>query len=74
MARVGWVFHVATGHARSMVFTVEDCSGVRAYVGPVSTFYREVTKDFERIDDYDWTDELLEGAPQTPKWTHTFAR
>jgi hypothetical protein len=70
---VGWVLHAATGHARSMVFTVEDCSGVRAYVGPVSTFYSKLTEGYERLDDDRWADELDDGAPQTPEWAHAFA-
>jgi hypothetical protein len=71
---VGWVLHAGTGHARSMVFTVEDCSGVRAYVGPVSTFHRKLTEGFLRLDDHAWAAEFDEGPPQTPEWAHTFAR
>lgn len=71
---VGWVLHAATGHTRSMVFTVEDCSGVRAYVGPVSTFHRKLTEGLYRVDDGEWTDELLDAPPQPPAWTHAFAR
>jgi hypothetical protein len=73
-APVGWVLHAATGHARYMVFTVEDCSGVRAYVGPVSTFHRKLTEGFYRLGDGEWADELDEAPPQPPEWTHAFAR
>jgi hypothetical protein len=73
-APVGWVLHAATGHARYMVFTVEDCSGVRAYVGPVSTFHRKLTEGLHRVDDGEWAAELIDAPPQPPEWTHAFAR
>lgn len=71
---VGWVLHAATGYARYMVFTVEDCSGVRAYVGPVSTFHRKLTEGYLRLDDTAWASELRAKRPAPPAWTRTFAR
>lgn len=71
---VGWVLHAATGFSRYMVFTVEDCSGVRAYVGPVSTFHRRLTEGYQRLDDNTWATELWDERPAPPAWTQTFAR
>ncbi|PRP92953.1 hypothetical protein ENSA5_46210 [Enhygromyxa salina] len=71
---VGWVLHAATGYARSMVFTVEDCGGVRAYVGPVSTYHRKLTEGLERLDDGQWATELDQSPPEPPEWTRAFAR
>jgi hypothetical protein len=71
---VGWVLHAATGYARYMVFTVEDCSGTRAYVGPVSTFHRKRTDGYQRLDDDAWRSELWSERPSPPQWTQAFAR
>ena len=55
---VGRVLHVGTGKARTMVVTVETCSGPRAYVGPVSSYYEKVTDQFQRLDDAAWVNVL----------------
>jgi hypothetical protein len=51
---VGKVLHVGTGYARAMVVVAENCSGPRAYVGPVSSYYEEITSNFERLTDEQW--------------------
>ncbi len=55
---VGRILHVGTGKARTMVVTVETCSGPRAYVGPVSSYYEKVTDGFQRLDDAAWITAL----------------
>jgi hypothetical protein len=62
---VGRVLHVGTGSARTMVVTVDTCSGPRAYVGPVSSYYEVVTEQFQRLDDAAWIDALT-GATDVP--------
>ena len=51
---VGRVLHVGTGYARLMVLTVNTCTGPRAYAGLVSSYFEEVTENFERLDDPTW--------------------
>ncbi|MBX3192779.1 MAG: DUF3160 domain-containing protein, partial [Labilithrix sp.] len=58
---VGRVLHVGTGMPRTMVVTVESCSGPRAYVGLVSSYHERITQNFERL-----TDKLWQQIAQTP--------
>lgn len=64
-APVGKVLHVGTGLARMMVVTVETCEGPRAYVGPVSSYYETVTRDYERLTDPQWQG-LVSGEQDVP--------
>ena len=48
-APVGRVLHVATGMPRTMVVTVETCTGPRAYVGLASSYFERVTDLMSRI-------------------------
>lgn len=71
----GWVLHGATGYARLMVFTMEDCEGAKAYVGPVSTYHSVLTENFERQTNEGWLDDLNMGGEQTtPTWSDEFKR
>lgn len=69
----GWVLHAGTGRPRYMIFTIEDCSGVQAYVGPVSTYYSKLSEDYERLDDFNWALELDEQPPARPSWATSYA-
>ncbi len=70
----GSVLHVATGRPMLMVFTLEDCSGVKAYVGPVSSYYSVVTEKFQRKTDEEWAQMLEQGQMKRPAWTASFVR
>lgn len=70
---VGNVLHGATGFSRLMVFTLEDCEGAKAYVGPVSTYHSVLTENFQRRTDSQWEQELG-GDTTTPEWTSAFKR
>ena len=52
------VLHVATGRPRMMVVTVDGCSGPRAYVGPVFSYYEKVADGLSRMTDSEWAAEL----------------
>lgn len=67
-AIVGRVLHVAVGEPRMMVITVNTCSGPRAYVGPVFSYFEKITEDFERLTDSDWAEELETGTPPDVSW------
>lgn len=71
---VGWVLHAATGRPMLMVFTLEDCSGTRAYVGPVSSFHSVLTENFDRQTDSAWAEKLAGEPPARPAWTESFVR
>lgn len=67
-ARVGKVLHVGTGHPRTMVVTVDTCSGPRAYVGVVSSYFEKITKDFQRLADEEWAAEVRKATPPDVPW------
>ncbi|MCA9657087.1 MAG: DUF3160 domain-containing protein [Myxococcales bacterium] len=68
----GWVFHAAAGKPTLVVLTVEDCSGVRAFVGPGSSFHTVLTENYARMSDSEWKQKLEEGPQPRPKWTGSF--
>lgn len=70
----GWVLHAATGRPMLMVFTMEDCSGTRAYVGPISSYHSVLTEDFDRQTDSAWAQQLASDPPPRPTWTESFIR
>jgi hypothetical protein len=65
---VGHVLHVGTGMARLMAVTFETCTGPRAYVGLASSYFEEVTSDFERLNDPEWAKRLNEQTPTDVPW------
>jgi hypothetical protein len=65
---VGKVLHVGTGYARSMVVIAEGCSGPRAYIGPVSSYYELITKDYQRLDDIEWSKRVSNGGLDEVEW------
>lgn len=71
----GWVLHAATGRPMLMVFTMADCAGSRAYIGPVSSFHSVLTENFDRQTNTDWQQTLGDGnVPPRPSWTQSFVR
>ena len=65
---VGRVLHVGTGMPRLGVFTVETCNGPRAYAGLVSSYFEQVTEDFDRLTDERWSQALTGVTPADPVW------
>ncbi|MEN9581479.1 MAG: hypothetical protein RJA70_4488, partial [Pseudomonadota bacterium] len=60
---VGRVLHVGTGTPRLMVVTAETCSGPRAYAGLAFSYGEHVTKDWERLTDDEWAQEIQPTFP-----------
>lgn len=73
-APVGKILHVGTGLINTAVIIAKDpsdgCS--TAYVGPVSSYYQYVTRDFERMTDQEWQATLEQDAQPRPMWTHLY--
>jgi hypothetical protein len=65
---VGRVLHVGTGMPRTMVVTIDTCSGPRAYVGVASSYFERVTEQYKRYNDQDWMKELVTTPPQDVPW------
>jgi hypothetical protein len=71
----GWVLHAATGRPMLMVFTTQSCSGVKSYIGPVSSYHPVLTENYDRQTDSGWAELFNNGAtPERPKWTSSFVR
>jgi hypothetical protein len=67
-ADVGHVLHVATGAPRMMVVAIESCTGPRAYVGYVSSYFERTTSHYERLNDTQWRLEIYAGNPADVPW------
>ena len=71
----GWVLHAATGRPMLLVFTMESCSGVKSYIGPVSSYHPVLTENYDRQTDSAWATMFDGGAtPARPQWTESFVR
>lgn len=70
----GHVLHAATGRPMLMVFTLKDCEGVKAYVGPISSYHSLLTTGFQRKTDEEWAQMLERAPPARPAWTASFVR
>ena len=60
---VGRILHVGTGLPRLMTITVDTCVGPRAYTGMAFAYHEQVTSNFERLTDEEWTQQLNGGQP-----------
>lgn len=66
-ATVGRVLHVGTGFPRLMVTTVDTCQGPRAYAGVTFAYHEQVTSNFARLTDEEWSSQLnASGAADVP--------
>jgi hypothetical protein len=71
----GWVLHAATGRPMLMVFTMQDCGGVKSYIGPISSYHSVLTEQFQRQTDEQWAETLFGEKPAPrPAWTESFVR
>jgi len=64
---VGRVLHVATGHGRLLVVTIDTCDGPRAYVGLASSYFERITTGLKRLSDEDWLPKVVSG-PEEVRW------
>jgi hypothetical protein len=65
---VGKVLHAGVAYPRLMAITIDTCNGPRAYVGPAYSFHEEITKDFQRLTDSEWTTRVNATPPASPTW------
>jgi hypothetical protein len=59
---VGKVLHVGTGFPRLMVTTINTCDGPKAYAGIVYAYHEEITDNFKRLTDQEWSTRFDAGA------------
>ncbi|HKO94788.1 MAG TPA: DUF3160 domain-containing protein, partial [Polyangiaceae bacterium] len=65
---VGRVLHVGTGLPRLMTLTVDTCVGPRAYTGMAYAYHEQVTNDFQRLTDEQWSEQLTVQPPAEVPW------
>ncbi len=65
---VGRILHLATGEPRLMAVTIDTCTGPRAYMGPVFSYFETITEDFLRLTDEEWADALAVETPTDVPW------
>jgi hypothetical protein len=66
---VGRILHVATAEPRLMIVTEDGCDAPRAYVGLASSYYEQITQDWKRMADSEWTEQLQSsGPPDETRW------
>ncbi len=65
---VGRVLHVGTGMPRTMIVTVNGCSGPQAYVGLVSSYHEKITEQYQRLTDEDWKGPIVAGQVPDVGW------
>lgn len=74
-AEVGKVLHIGTGRINQGVFIIDQpaTSTPTAYVGAFMSYYKKITKGYNRLTDQGWTD-LVEGGelPERPTWAHSY--
>lgn len=65
---VGRVLHVGTGLPRLMVVTADPCGTPQAYVGVASSYFEQVTENFQRKTDEEWQKDLETATPSDVPW------
>jgi hypothetical protein len=65
---VGKVLHVGTGMPRLMVVSVDGRGGPQAYAGLVSSYFEQITGDFQRLDDPTWAATVQSMGPADVPW------
>jgi hypothetical protein len=70
---VGWVLHVGTGPVNMGVVTVTTTDGcAAAYVGPVMSYGENVTRDFLRLTDDQWSKSYALNGSSRPSFVNLY--
>jgi hypothetical protein len=70
----GEVLHVGVGSCNPMLVSIKNECGVRAYVGPVMSYYEFKVPGLQRMTDVEWENMLWGEEPQRPAWVEPFIR
>lgn len=72
---VGKVLHVGTGKVNFGVFIVNCPADQKpmAFVGPVMSYYQDITNNFKRMTDQEWKEKIWQGnIPERSDWTNIY--
>lgn len=51
-----------------MVLSVDSCLGPRAYAGVVSAYFEQITDNFKRMTDQEWSSQISAATPADVPW------
>jgi hypothetical protein len=69
------VLHVGVGASNLMVLTAKTACGVKAYAGPVLSYFEFKEGNLHRMTDEEWVGRLRAGEqPPRPEWTESFIK
>ncbi len=75
-APVGHVLHVSVGKFQLGFFAAPCPTNeyeTMIFVGPVMSYYQQITKDFKRLTDEEWKESVETGnVPDRPDWVNIF--
>ncbi len=68
---IGAITHVGTGPIHLGVFIAEHEGSMKAFAGPLFSFYEYRTENFLRLTDEEWRDQYLNSALR-PSWVNIY--
>jgi hypothetical protein len=68
---IGAITHVGTGPIQLGVFVAQHEGSMKAFTGPVFSFYEYRTENFLRLTDEEWRDQYLNSALR-PSWVNIY--
>lgn len=69
---VGRVLHVATGKVHLLTVVGEHGGCNTAYIGPVASYYENISENFKRFTDEEWRKVYASEAIARPVWTNLY--
>ncbi|MBN1543542.1 DUF3160 domain-containing protein, partial [candidate division KSB1 bacterium] len=72
-APVGRVLHVGVGQINLCIVLAHNDGQPIAFVGPVMSYYEQITDQFKRLTDEEWSALVLQGnLPARPDWVNSY--
>ncbi|HVO73610.1 MAG TPA: DUF3160 domain-containing protein, partial [Ignavibacteriaceae bacterium] len=68
---IGAITHVGTGPVNMGVFIAEQEGSVKAFIGPLFSYYEYRTENFLRLTDEEWEQQYLNSALR-PSWVNIY--
>jgi hypothetical protein len=70
---VGWVMHVGTGPVNLGVFIAKNWDNQNcAFIGPVSSYYENITSKFKRLTDQEWLETYDKSPSARPSFVNLY--
>ncbi len=70
---VGWVLHVGTGKVNMGFVTAPSPNGGDVvYTGPMMSYHEQVSTNFKRYNDEEWTESVMRSSQARPDWVNVY--